>query len=260
MTRQTPSHVVGESAGPWTSPFSDSAEFYDALYTVERDYAAQATRLVELVRAALPGAVTLLDVACGTGLHIEQLRQHYHCEGVDASVEMLRIARRRNPGLRFHLGDMRSFATGRRYDVVTCLFSSITYARDLPGLQRTAQTFAAHLVPNGICLVEPFIPYERWVDLPTGDLRTVNLPHLTVAMVDRAQRRGRSVLREVAYAVATPNGIRQVLERHTFGLFSANDYVDAFGSAGFEVTFDSEGFDSARGLYVARLRSAGESA
>jgi len=251
-------HTVGESAVPWTAPFSESAEFYDALYTAERDYAAQATRVAALARTVRPGAATVLDVACGTGLHLEQLRQHFICEGVDASEAMLRIAQRRNPGLRFHLADMRSFAIGRRYDVLICLFSSITYAGDLPGLRRTLKTFAAHLVPGGVCLVEPFLPYEQWVDLPTGHLRTVDLPDLTVAMVDRARRRGRSVVREVAYAVATPNGVRQVLERHTFGLFSSDEYVDAFRGAGFEVTFDPEGFDPTRGLYVARLRPRGE--
>ncbi len=145
---------------------------------------------------------------------------------------------------------------GTRYTicpVVTCLFSSITYAGDLSGLRRTLQTFAEHLVPGGGCLVEPFVPYDEWVDLTTGHLRAVDLPDLTVAMVDRARRDGRTVVREVAYAAATPSGIRQVLERHTFGLFSRDEYVDAFRHAGFEVNFNPEGFDPARGLYVGRL-------
>lgn len=73
-------------------------------------------------------------------------------------------------------------------------------------------------------------------------------------MVDRASRDGPRVVREVAYAVATAGGVRHVLERHTFGLFTGDDYVDAFQRAGFRVELDAVGFDPARGLYIAQLR------
>ena len=63
--------------------------------------------------------------------------------------------------------------------------------------------------------------------------------------------------REVAYAAATPSGIDQILEQHTFALFTANEYIEAFQQAGFRVRHDPEGFDPARGLYVGSLASSG---
>lgn len=66
----------------WTTPFSDSASFYDAIYTGERDYSQQADRVAVLLLRLNPSTQTLLDVACGTGLHIEQLRRRFHCEGL----------------------------------------------------------------------------------------------------------------------------------------------------------------------------------
>jgi hypothetical protein len=66
------------------------------------------------------------------------------------------------------------------------------------------------------------------VDEPTGHVRHADLPELAVAMVDRAIRHGRIVTREVAYAAATPSGIDQILEQHTFALFTANEYIEAF--------------------------------
>lgn len=233
-------------------PFSDSAEFYDAIYTAERDYASQARRVAELVLELNPAAQTLLDVGCGTGLHIEHLRHRFVCEGVDVSAAMLRIASHRNPGVRFHRGDMRDLDTGRSYDGLICMFSSITYAQDLAGLERTLSRFAAHLVPGGACLIEPFIPLESWVDEPTGHVRFADLPELAVAAVDRAVREGRTVVREIAYAASTSMGLRQIWERHVFGLFTTEEYVKAFRGAGFEVEHDRQGFDLARGLYVAR--------
>jgi predicted TPR repeat methyltransferase len=252
--------ALAETVPPegWTTPFSDSAEFYDAIYLRERDYAAQADHLKQLLLGLNPEARTLLDVACGTGLHIEQLRNWFECEGIDIEEAMLRIARRRNPAVRFHIADMCEFETGRQYDAVTCLFSSITYAGDVEGLTRTLRCFAAHLAPGGVCVVEPFIPRESWVDQPTGRVRYAERPDLAVAAVDRAVRTGASVVREVAYAAATPAGLRQVYERHEFGLFSSEEYLAAFASVGFDVQHDPGGFDSARGLYVARLSTSGD--
>jgi ubiquinone/menaquinone biosynthesis C-methylase UbiE len=242
---------AGDLSGVWTEPFSDSADFYDAIYTTERDYAAQASWLTQIALKVYPQAGTWLDVACGTGLHLEHLRRRFSCEGVDASEAMLAIARRRNPELTFYRGDMRNFSIGRSFDVLSCLFSSITYALDLHGLGRTLKTFARHLVPGGVCFVEPFITYDQWLGRPTGHIRSVDLPALSVAMVDRVERHGRKVTREVAYAVATPMGLRQVLERHTFGLFRQDDYVKAFEASGFRVDFDPEGFDPSRGMFIA---------
>src|SRR6476660_7206403 len=99
----------------WTLPFTASAEFYDAIYTKERDYAEQATQLARLVNRFNPAATSLLDVACGTGLHLEPLSQLYNCEGLDKSPQVLEFARRRNPTMAFHQGDMRQFSTGRTY-------------------------------------------------------------------------------------------------------------------------------------------------
>lgn len=165
---------------------------------------------------------------------------------------MLRIARRRNPGVQFHLGDMRTFDTGRHYDALTCMFSSITYAGDVDGLVRTLHCFASHLVPGGACVVEPFIPRESWVDKPTGHVRYAEGTDLTVAAVDRAVRSGTTVVREIAYAAATLTGLEQVRERHVFGLYSSQEYLSAFRDAGFEVEYDPQGFDATRGLYLAR--------
>ena len=41
----------------------------------------------------------MLDVACGPGRHLEQLRHWYVVEGVDLSAVMLEQAARRLPGV-----------------------------------------------------------------------------------------------------------------------------------------------------------------
>jgi trans-aconitate methyltransferase len=59
----------------------------------------------------------LLDMACGTGLHDQYLKDHYHVEGADLSPSQLAIARRRCPDLVFHEADMTDFDLARTVTV-----------------------------------------------------------------------------------------------------------------------------------------------
>jgi SAM-dependent methyltransferase len=235
------------------SHYSRSAAIYDELNAACRDYPLQARRVVELVRSKMPSARTLLDVACGTGLHMQHWARYFECDGLDVSGDMLAIARGRNPGSLLICADMRNFVTGRRYDAITCMFSSITYALDYEGLVSVLRCCQEHLNPGGVCVIESFVCFEDWVDMPTGTLRGVDLPHLTVALVDRAERNGRRVTRELVYTVATSEGIEVIPERYEFGLFTREEYLQAFESEGFQVDILG-GFELSRPVYVAQLR------
>ena len=74
--------------------FSRSARLYDAIYSF-KDYAAEAAAIHELVQRRNAGASTLLDVACGTGVHLAELRRWYRSVGLDADPELLAVARER---------------------------------------------------------------------------------------------------------------------------------------------------------------------
>ena len=230
-------------------PFSRSAHIYDTIYRQSRDYKAQAEQIHSWIQERKPGAVSLLDVACGTGLHISFLSAWYEVAGVDISPAMLEIARARNPGVTLSIGDMRDFQLNTRFDVVTCLFSTITYADTVESLNTTLANFARHLTPQGICIVEPFIPPEAWQDGRTG-LRTVESSSKKIAMLDRSERHGRRVRREIAYVVVTPERLEQIYEEHLFTLFSRTEYENAFRLAGFDIEFDRKGFIEGRGIYI----------
>lgn len=233
-------------------PFSQSAHCYDAIYGPARDYRSQAAAIARMVRDRYPRARSLLDVACGTGLHLSHLSARFEVAGVDVSQAMVDLARKRNPGVPVECADMRSFQLGRRFDAVICLFSSITYAGTVAGLDQTLRTFAAHLNPGGVCIVEPYLPPTAWVDGVLG-MRTGSQPGLAVAMVDRAVRDGRRVRREIGYSVSTHDAVDLINEVHEFMLFTRDEYAEAFRRAGFAVSFDEPGFDPARGLYVGTL-------
>ena len=63
--------------------------------------------------------LSVLDLGCGSGALTKALAERGHeAEGIDASGELLRMARARYPELRFTQADAVSFRMGKRYDVV----------------------------------------------------------------------------------------------------------------------------------------------
>jgi len=53
--------------------FLESPELYDAIYHF-KNYGRECEILREIINAAVPGARTILDVACGTGEHAKFLK------------------------------------------------------------------------------------------------------------------------------------------------------------------------------------------
>jgi SAM-dependent methyltransferase len=227
--------------------FSHSADIYDAVYSV-KDYATEAERVHELIEERSPDASSLLDVACGTGKHLEQLRAWYEVSGLDLAEQLLEIARDRLGDVPLLVGDMASFELGRRFDVVTCLFSSIGYVGTLERLNRAVAAMAAHLNPRGVLIVEPWLTPDVWVT-NRPHLLTVDEPDLKIARMTISGRDGRLAVMDFTYLVGTPEGIQEFSERHEAALFTDQEYRDAFTAAGLTVDHDAHGLIG-RGLYV----------
>ena len=214
-----------------------------------KDYRAEAERVRELVNARRPHARTLLDVACGTGAHLEHLARHYRVEGVDLDAEMLAIARERLPGAPLHEADMADFELGRRFDVVLCLFSSIAYVRTVERLHLAVAAMMRHLEPYGLLVVEPWVLPDKW-DPNRLHAVFVDEPGLKVARMSVPPPLAREQVLEFHYLVGTRNAVEHFTERHEVGMFTHDEYVGAFRSAGLEPEYNAEGL-MGRGLYVA---------
>lgn len=228
--------------------FSKSAAFYDALYSF-KDYAHEASLLHRLIQRhkRCPGNA-LLDVACGTGAHLAYLRTDYDVEGLDLDPRMLDVARQRFPEIPFHQGDMVSFDLGRRFDVVTCLFSSIGYVRTLSAVQQAVANMARQLNPGGVLIVEPWFSPETWKP-GTPHALFIDQPELKIARMNLSGVEGNLSTLDFHYLVATSAGIEHFTEHHELGLFRPDDYLQAFEAAGLETTYDAEGL-TGRGLYL----------
>ena len=231
--------------------FTKSARYYDALYAF-KDYGAAASALRDHVRARHPGAGSVLDVGCGTGRHLQELRGDFEVEGLDLSPELLEVARDRlGPDVPLHRADMADFSLGRRFDVVTCLFSAVAYVRTHENLRRAVRCMAEHLNPDGLLLVEPWFSPERyWVGRITANF--VDEPDLKIAWMYVSERRGDVSVLPIHYMVGSTEGVEEFHEEHQLGLWTHEQYMTALADAGLtEVAHDPAGFFG-RGLYSGR--------
>lgn len=229
--------------------FSRSQRFYDAIYA-HKNYQREAEQLIRLINLYKRGKVeTLLDAGCGTGAHLSFLKDHFTAEGLDLDPGMIEIARSRNPGTLFHLGDMVSFDLGRRFDVVTSLFSAIGYVVTAGRLEQAVERMSRHVVPGGLLIIEPFFGPDDWVPGRHVQALFVDEPDLKIARLTIPERDGSQVQFEFHYLIGTPEGIDHFVERHQIGLFTHEDYLQAFQRVEFEVMYD-EDWPTRRGLYV----------
>jgi len=118
----------------------------------QRSYGSDYTTLiVPRLRATLatlnlpPGS--MVDLACGTGsLAMVMARDGWQVTGIDASPGMILQARRKamreQRSVSFLRQDMRTFHTGTRVDLITCMFDSLNHLLTLRDLRRAL--VAAH--------------------------------------------------------------------------------------------------------------------
>jgi SAM-dependent methyltransferase len=228
--------------------YIQSAHLYDVLYNF-KDYQKEYEYIRFLLEQKKPNARSLLDVGCGTGKHLDRLRAHYRVEGLDLNPELLKIARARHPEVPFHQADMVNFDLASCFDVITCLFSSIGYVKTVENLQRAIANFARHLSPRGLLLVEPWFTLENyWTGRVTANY--VDEPELKISWMYTSDppQDGVSVL-NIHYLVGTPQRIQHFTERHEIGLFTHEEYVGAFASAGLTIQHDPRG-PMGRGLFI----------
>jgi len=211
---------------------------------------APATEVAGLIRERSPDALSLVDVACGTGLHLAAFADlGFEVEGVELSPAMIEAAQIRVPDVALHEADMRTFRLGRRFDAVVCLFSAVGYMTDAEQLAQAIGTMGDHLVDGGVLIVEPWVLPEEWIE-DTVYAESAQKGDLAVSRVCRSWRDKDVSLIEMRYAIGTPARTWSFAEVHRMGLFSTEEQLFVFRRAGLDVEHLPGGL-TGRGLFVA---------
>jgi SAM-dependent methyltransferase len=262
--------------------YEASPKLYDEFYVgAGKDYEGEAAAVLRLARAGRRAATSLLDVACGTGRHLEYFSRELRCTGVDLNPEYLEAARRRCPTASFLVADMVDLALDDRFDVVTCLFSSIGHTGTVDRLHRGIASMAHRLNPGGLLVVEPWFVPDAW-RVGVMSASTVDTEGGIAVRIASSGRRGDLALLDFHYLVGTtagtgstvstvstgtdgsdagpeepsdtgaeaqPGGVEYFVEHHELGLFTWDQYRDAFEAAGLRFHIDRYGL-TGRGLVI----------
>lgn len=230
------------------------AQYYDLFYLRRKDYESEA-RVIEriITEEGLPQTRTLLDAGCGTGEHLKHLSTRFSCTGLDINKRMVELAAGKVPAAKFCVGDMVSFKLDARFDVITCLFSSIGYVRTLRNLVKTLTNFRRHLKEGGLVVVEPWVFKADFIE---GHMSLDTVEDGGVKFVRMAQSRltEHEWTVEMHYLIGEEGAIRHEVEVHKMVALDREDYMQAFKTSRFkDVRFLEENlWLNCRGLFTAK--------
>jgi SAM-dependent methyltransferase len=217
--------------------YSDAARFYDLIHEAKgRDPDREADTFVAEIRRRNPNARTLLDVACGTGANLPRFAESLEeVAGLDASDDMLRVARERCPEVSFVTADMRNFDLGRRFDAVVSLFSGIGYLTEEADLREAIVAMSAHLEARGVLIVEGWVEPDQWSGSAIS-ADSCQTEELALARVTRSSAQGMRSEFSTRYVTATNEGFVTIDEHHVMRLSDPVEFGHAYENAG--LTFE----------------------
>jgi ubiquinone/menaquinone biosynthesis C-methylase UbiE len=234
-----------------STPYNAAAGIYDQFQIARgKDYAAEAATVAAHIRRLNPDAATLLDCACGSGLHLHHFAESFEIAGMDLQPAMLAVARLHvGDGVPLHEGDMITMSLGKRFDAVVCLFSSIGYVRPIDNMRKAIASMATHLVSGGVLVVEPWLTPASWEDDHGLTSDEYSDEQRRIVRMTNSHREGTASGLDMHYLDGTPERVIYYFERHELELYTIEQYTEAFNDAGLVVEHDERGLIG-RGLII----------
>lgn len=229
------------------------AEYYDQIYLKWKDYKSESEVIKSVINEfGKESSKTLLDVGCGTGEHLRYLSREFRCKGIDVNKEMIEIARTKIKDAEFEVADMIDFRLKQKFDVITCLFSSIGYVQNLKNLIRTLKNFYRHIADNGLIIVEPWV-FKKEFRKGTFRIDTYEDDKAKLARMGTSKLTKSHWLVHFHYLIGTNGQIKHVKEIHKMLSANYEDYTKAFNLTGFSSTrfLEKNLWTQSRGLFVA---------
>ncbi len=217
--------LYGELA--WLWPIMSSPE----------EYAEESELFSQTIKAhSKIEARTLLHLGCGGGMNDYTFKKHFQVTGVDISEEMLKLARKLNPEIRYVNGDMRTIQLGECFDAVIAL-DSINYMRTPGDLRSVFQTAYEHLNPDGVFLIIAEETAEKFKQNRTmsschfqGDVELVFIENIyDPDPVDT------SFEATFVYLIRRKGELEMYIDRHLLGVFDIDTWHNLLRRVGFEI-------------------------
>lgn len=113
---------------------------------------------------------SILDISCGTGDLVNELSKEYKVVGSDISAEMINIAKKKYPNLKFYVSDMADLSLENKFDLILSPFDSVNYIIEQDYLERAFRNIYYLLNENGYLLFD-FNTDKLFEDKHTGIIK-----------------------------------------------------------------------------------------
>ena len=229
-----------------TNPFREYAQYYDLLYQ-DKDYPGEALFVARLLNRYVDKAVgdtTVLDLACGTGRHAQELARMGYCiEGSDLSADMVMIARERAKEagfpIKFHNESFqRCDRIGGQYDAVIAMFSAVDYLTDHVDFVRTLENIRGLLCEGGVfifdfwngnAVLKDYSPV-RVRRVADGERALIRITNTSLDLISQIATLSFDFLLLRAGSI-----VREFSEVHPIRYFFPQEMMDLLATSGFEV-------------------------
>jgi SAM-dependent methyltransferase len=217
--------------------YTDLAWLWPMWGDAATEYAHYCRHVTGLIRRhARRPAAALLNIGCGGGKNVLNLKQEFTVTGVDLSPAMLEQAKELNPECTFVQGDMRTIRLGRAFDAVLMddAISHMNCRADFAAAFRTAY---AHLNPGGVMIATPDVTIETF-----RQNRTTTTPAarngLDVVFIENVydpDLADEQYETTILYLIRDYGRLRIETEQWTMGIFSLGTWRQVLRETGFEV-------------------------
>ncbi len=98
---------------------------------------------------------SLLEIGCGTGTNLVLLKKDFkEVAGLDLSKNMLKVARKKLPNVKFFNADMNNFSLKKQYDVVILMYDTINHLLTDKQWEATFDNTYYHLKDDGVFIFD----------------------------------------------------------------------------------------------------------
>ena len=213
--------------------YTKLAKYYDKVYA-DKDYAGEAKFIEWVVKKHKTSkGKKLLDIACGTGNHIQYLKENFTITGFDLNPEMLKLARKKFPKVKFLKGNMKKLALNDKFDVILCMFAAIAYNLNYIELENTLKKFYDHLQPGGIVLFDLHI-HEDYFLRDRVRVQTVVEKDLQLARISTSPAHKPILDLNMVFLIKEKGKVDFEIDQHQMGLFDVEKIKKSMSQVGFK--------------------------
>jgi SAM-dependent methyltransferase len=205
------------------------------------EYARYCAHVVRLIRRYAQRPVeSLLDISCGGGKNMFNLKRHFRVCGLDKSPDMLRLAAGLNPECELFEGDMRTFSLDKPFDSIL-MDDGISYMSNRADLSSALRNAFRHLQPGGVMVVTADVTTETFrqnqtIVTPASDTaRPKNLDVVFVENTYDPDPADDHYEATILYLIREDGAPRIESDRFTLGLFSIETWQGLLSETGFRV-------------------------